>query len=81
MTAEESETWRAHFQRLEQLHADGVLVLAGPTLGHVNTGLVIFEAPDRESAVRMMEGDPTISRGFAKGELREFKVSLIRVHN
>lgn len=52
-------------------------MLAGPTLGRVNTGLVIL-APDVEAATRLMDEDPAISRGFARGELRPFRVSLIR---
>lgn len=78
MTDEESEAWDLHFERLKRLLAEGVLVMAGPTLGHVNTGLVIFEAPDEESAIRLMQEDPAIARGFARGELREFRVSLLR---
>ena len=78
MTDEESEAWSLHFERLQRLLADGTLVLAGPTLGHINTGLVIFEAPDEASAERLMADDPAIAGGFAKGELRPFRVSLLR---
>lgn len=78
MTEEESEAWDRHFERLKRLQAEGVLVLAGPTLGRVNTGLVIFEAPDKEAATKLMEEDPTINGGFARGELRPFKVSLLQ---
>ena len=45
MTAEEETVWAEHFQRLQRLLADGQLILAGPTLGTANTGLVIFDAP------------------------------------
>ncbi len=78
LTAEEQVAWEAHFRRLQRLLADGTLILAGPTLGRVNTGLVIFEAPDEPAARRVMEDDPTISGGFARGELRPFRVSLLR---
>jgi hypothetical protein len=50
----------------------------GPTLGVVNTGVAIIEAPDEATARRIMEEDPAIAGGFAKGELRPFKVSLLR---
>lgn len=54
------------------------MILVGPTLGPVNTGIAIFEAPDEEAARKIMEDDPVIAGGFARGELRPFKVSLLR---
>jgi len=55
-----------------------VIILVGPTLGETNTGIAIFEAPDEEAARRIMEEDPTITSGIARGELRPFRVSLLR---
>lgn len=78
MSTEEDQVWSDHFERLKRLLAEGTLVLAGPTLGKVNTGLVIIEAPDEAAARRIMEEDPTITRGYARGELRPFRVSLLR---
>src|SRR5207248_7754934 len=78
MTDDEKFTWAEHFQRLQRLMADGVLIMAGPTLGPVNTGIGIIEAEDEAAARKIMEEDPTIARGFARGELRPFKVSLLR---
>jgi uncharacterized protein YciI len=78
MTDAEKAVWATHFERLKQLLADGTLILAGPTLGHINTGVAIFEAPDEATAQRIMLEDPTIASGFARGELRPFLVSLLR---
>ncbi|MEV4512377.1 YciI family protein [Dactylosporangium sp. NPDC049525] len=78
MTDAEQAVWARHFERLQRLLAEGVLVLAGPTLGDVNTGIAIIEAPDEAAARRVMDEDPVIAGGFAKGELREFRVSLLR---
>ena len=78
MTADEKRVWADHFDLLKRLLADGVVVLAGPTLGLVNTGIVIFEAPDEAMARRIMDEDPVIARGYARGELRPFRVSLMR---
>jgi uncharacterized protein YciI len=78
MTPEEDAVWDLHFERLKRLLADGVLVLAGPTLGRFNTGVTIFDAPDEESARRIMDEDPVVAGGFARGELRPFRVSLLR---
>ena len=78
MTADEKTVWAKHFQRLRRLLASGQLILAGPTLGTVNTGLVIFDAPDEQAARQVMAGDPVIRGGYALGEGRPFRVSLLR---
>jgi uncharacterized protein YciI len=78
MTADEQTVWAEHFQRLQLLLAGGQLVLAGPTLGPVNTGLVIFDAADEQAARQVMEDDPVIRGGYARGEIRPFRVSLLR---
>lgn len=78
MTEEEEAVWGEHFQRYQQLLDQGTLILAGPTLGRVNTGIFIFEAPDEESARPVMNQDPVIAGGYASGELRPFRVSLMR---
>ena len=78
MTDEEREVWDVHFERLQRLLAEGSLILAGPTLGTVNTGITIFEAPDEAAARAIMEADPVIAGGYARGELRPMRVSLLR---
>jgi uncharacterized protein len=78
MTAEEQSVWAEHFRRLQQLLADGRLIIAGPTLGTVNTGVAVFEAADEQAARQVMDDDPIISGGYARGELRPFRVSLLR---
>jgi uncharacterized protein YciI len=78
MTDEERTVWSAHFERFERLLAEGTIILVGPTLGSVNTGIAIFEAPDEALARVVMEEDPVIAGGFARGELRPFRVSLLR---
>ena len=78
MTPEEVEIFQAHELRLRRLMTDGVLVLAGPTTGPLNTGIVVFEAPDEAAARRVMDEDPVIARGTARGELRPFQLSFLR---
>jgi uncharacterized protein YciI len=78
MTPEEEAVWAVHFERLQRLTAEGVMILVGPTLGRVNTGIAIFEAPDEATARAIMKEDPAIASGMATGELREFRVSLLR---
>jgi uncharacterized protein YciI len=78
MTDEERAAWGVHFERLQRLLAEGTLILAGPTLGTINTGVAVIEAPDEDAARKIMDEDPAIAGGFARGELRPFKVSLLR---
>ena len=78
MTAEEKRAWVLHFERLKRLLAEGTLIMAGPTLGRINTGIAVFEATDEAAARRLMDEDPAILAGFATGELRGFQVSLLR---
>jgi uncharacterized protein YciI len=78
MTDDERRVWGLHFERLKRLLADGTLIMAGPTLGRINTGIAIIEAPDEATARQIMDEDPTITGGFATGELRGFEVSLLR---
>jgi uncharacterized protein YciI len=78
MTDEEQQIWGVHLERLKRLLDEGTLVMAGPTLGPVNTGIAVIEAPDEDTARAIMEEDPAIAGGFAQGELRPFRVSLLR---
>jgi len=78
MTDEEKEVWSVHFERFQRLLAEGVIVLVGPTLGEKNTGIAVFEAPDEDAARRLMNEDPVIAGGYAEGELRPFRISLLR---
>jgi len=78
MTDEEQHVWGIHFERFQRLLAEGTIVLVGPTLGPKNTGIAIFEAPDEMTARRIMDADPVIAGGFARGELRPFRISLLR---
>ena len=57
---------------------EGIMIAVGPTLGRINTGIAIFEAPDEEAARKIMEDDPVVKGGFANGELRPFRLSLLR---
>ena len=78
MTEAEGAVFGEHFVHLQQLLSDGVLVLAGPTLGATNTGIAIFEAADETAATRIMHSDPVVAKGVCTGELRPFRVSLLR---
>ena len=78
MTEEERAAFAEHAQWLARLMGDGVLIVAGPTGGRINTGIGIFEAPDEETARRIIAEDPVARGGFAKPELRPYQVGFLR---
>ena len=78
MTEAEEAAWGRHWERIKRLFDEGRIVLVGPTMGRVNTGICVFEAPDEAAALTIMNEDPAIAEGFARGELRPFRVSLLR---
>jgi uncharacterized protein YciI len=78
MTPAEEEVFGRHWARLQRLFREGSVILVGPTLGRDNTGICVFEAPDEAAARTMMEQDPVIAEGVARGELRPMRVSLLR---
>ena len=78
MTEEVAGVRKTHSERLRRLYDEGTIILVGPTEGRVNTGIAIFEAPDEKAAREIMNEDPVVKGGFARGELRPFRVFLLR---
>jgi uncharacterized protein YciI len=78
MTPEELTAFGAHAARLERLLDEGTLILAGPTLGTINTGIAVFEAPDEAAAQRILDEDPVVQASICRGELRPFRASFLR---
>lgn len=78
MTDLEREVWGRHWELAKARYGEGSIILMGPTLGSRNTGICVFEAPDVAAATRFMEDDPAIKSGIGRGELRPFRVSLLR---
>lgn len=79
-TEDDERVVGAHFQRLKQLTADGVVILAGRTLeaGERTMGLVVFEAADEAAARALMEADPTVAGGLMTATLHPYAVALLR---
>ena len=77
LTDDEAAIMQAHRTHLAELFERGVVLLAGPTFGPVNTAINVIEAPDEDSAREVMESDPAISSGLMTGELRPMRVSFL----
>ena len=78
MTEVERECWSRHADRLEALTEEGVVLLAGPTLGIVNIGVTVFEAEDEDAAWAFVNADPTVAEGHVTAELHPFRASFVR---
>jgi uncharacterized protein YciI len=67
-----------HFAYLQDLNAQGVIILVGRTLTtDENTmGLTIFRAESEDAARQIMNGDPAVKKGLMTATLYPFKVSL-----
>ena len=78
ITDDEQAIMGRHADYLFALLEEGKLLLAGPTLGPVNTGIAIFEAPDEAAAQAILDADPSIVEGLMRGELRPFRASFRR---
>ncbi len=78
ITEDEAAIMQVHAGHLAELHAQGVLILAGPTFGEVNTGIAVIEPADEDAARALMMTDPAITSGLMTPELRPMRVSFLR---
>jgi len=78
ITEAEADIMGVHRAHLAELHASGVLTLAGPTFGSVNTGIAVIRAEDEEAARAIMESDPAFTSGLMTAELRPMRVAFLR---
>jgi uncharacterized protein YciI len=67
-----------HFAYLQNLNAQGTIILVGRTLNADENamGLAIFRAESDEAASRIMNDDPAVKKGLMTATLYPFKVSL-----
>jgi uncharacterized protein YciI len=78
-TDDERVSLSAHFDRLEQLTAEGTVILAGPSRSDTDTfGLVVLDVEDEDVARSLMESDPAITGGVMTGELRPLRMTFLR---
>lgn len=79
-TEADHEVVAIHFERLQELRAEGKLILAGRTLNEDETqfGLVILEVGSEAEARELMETDPAVTGGVMTATLFPYRVALIR---
>jgi len=79
-TEREEDIVNRHFKRLQVLHKEGKLILAGRTLNmdEKTFGIVVFEADSEIEAENIKNSDPAVAEGVMKAELFPYRVALTR---
>jgi len=78
-TAEEMAVVERHFEYLQDLLAAGRLILAG-RCEEGPPGIVVFEAESDEAAREILDNDPAVTAGVFRGDIRPFRLALLRPH-
>jgi uncharacterized protein YciI len=76
----------AHFVRLQKMTEDGKVLFFGRTqdttadgkLVPDTMGLIVLEAPDRQAAEAVLQGDPAVKAGLMRGKVFSYKIALQR---
>lgn len=80
-TKEDGEIVGRHFRRLQRLHKEGKVILAGRTLNESDPsqfGVVILEAKSEAEAHKLMEEDDAVKEKIMTAQLFPFSVALIK---
>lgn len=77
-TAEETRVAGEHFEYLQSLMQDGVLILAGRSLNsdYSAFGIAIFEARDDEHMRQITASDPGVAQKLFRAEWHPFRIAL-----
>ena len=78
-TAEEDQVVSDHFDYLERLVNDGVVLLAGRTLNtdYSSFGIVIFRAVTLDAAQKIVADDPAVHWRVMRAELYPYRIALL----
>ncbi|HCA41933.1 MAG TPA: hypothetical protein DEP28_01625 [Bacteroidetes bacterium] len=75
-TQEDFKIMGEHFVYLKDLMQKGILFFAGPCLD-ASMGLALFSAGSLEEAEKILNDDPAVKKGVVKGEVKEYRISII----
>jgi uncharacterized protein YciI len=76
-TEEESRIVGQHDEYLKRLHAEGRLVLAGPSALPGDTfGLGIFDQDGRAEVEAIVAADPAVAGGVMTAEIRPYRIAV-----
>ena len=72
---DESEMLEAHWTYLRRLHAEGRVVVAGPSwTGDDPYGIGVFDLREREEVEALLAEDPAITSGAMRAEIRPLRI-------
>lgn len=72
---DEREMLEAHWTYLRRLHAQGQLVVAGPSwTGDDPYGIGVFDLREREEVEALLAEDPAITSGAMRAEIRPLRI-------
>ena len=79
-TEQDNQIIGRHFSRLQRLHKEGRVLMAGRTLNADPSqfGVVVFEAASEEEARELMEADDAVKEKIMTAQLFPFRVALIK---
>ena len=80
-TEQDGQIVGRHFRRLQRLHKEGRVILAGRTLNESDPsqfGVVVFEADTEAEARAFMEEDDAVKERIMTAQLFPFRVALIK---
>ncbi len=79
----ESRIVSEHFNYLERLTKDGVVILAGRTQNtdYSSFGIVLFNAENVQAAREIMLNDPAVKNNVFRAELFPYKMALFGPDN
>ena len=77
-TENEAAIVSAHFNYLQHLVSEGVVLMAGRTLTEDEStfGVVVFESDSATSAQRLVDNDPAVVNGVMTARLFPYRVAL-----
>jgi uncharacterized protein YciI len=71
----EPDVLDAHWAYLRQLHAEGKLVVAGPSwVGDDPFGVGVFDLRDRAEVEAIVAADPAVTSGWLTPEIRPMRI-------
>ena len=72
---DERDMLEAHWAYLRQLHAEGKLVVAGPSwVGDDPFGIGVMDVREREEVEAILAEDPAITSGAMHAEIRPLRI-------
>jgi uncharacterized protein len=76
-TDEESRIVGEHYAYLQQLRADGKLVVAGPSIVRGDVfGIGVLDVDDEAEVHAIVESDPAVATGTMTAEIRPMRIAV-----